>query len=137
MVPAAARPVYDGRRRITAAGNVDSGQLHWRTLFPPTGRPGSPPVAIVFTGAARPALATRINRQRRPVAHVSTGSGKLFPVPGEQRAQCAGSGVVEPFQTALLVALPSGECFVLLTAEGQARPYVAVVGAEVGELLEH
>lgn len=36
--------------------------LHWRTLFPSTGRPGTPPVAIVFTGMSRPALATRINR---------------------------------------------------------------------------
>jgi hypothetical protein len=36
--------------------------MHWRTLFPSTGRPGTPPVAIVFTGMSRPALATRINR---------------------------------------------------------------------------
>jgi hypothetical protein len=45
------------------ASSIGEGeQLHWRTLFPSTGRPGSPPVAIVFTGMARPALATRINR---------------------------------------------------------------------------
>jgi hypothetical protein len=56
------RPIYDGRRRGAAAAIGESEQMHWRTLFPPTGRPGTPPVAIVFTGMSRPALASRINR---------------------------------------------------------------------------
>lgn len=55
------RPVYDGRRRNAAIG--ESEKLHWQTLFPPTGRIGTPPVAIVFTGVGRrTALATRVNR---------------------------------------------------------------------------
>lgn len=58
----ARRPIYDERRRGTAAAIGEREQLHWHTLFPPTGRPGSPPVAVVFTGMSRPALANRINR---------------------------------------------------------------------------
>jgi hypothetical protein len=45
---------------VDASGQPE--KPHWRTLFPPTGRPGTPPVAIVFAGAGRTALATRINR---------------------------------------------------------------------------
>jgi Replication-relaxation len=56
-----ARPVYDGNRRNTIATMGEPEKLHWRTLFPPTGRPGTPPVAIVFSGAGRTALAARIN----------------------------------------------------------------------------
>ncbi|MFF7199271.1 replication-relaxation family protein [Streptomyces sp. NPDC008079] len=55
-----ARPVYDGKRHNAMIGEVE--KLHWRTLFPPTGRPGTPPVALVFTGAGRTALAGRMNR---------------------------------------------------------------------------
>lgn len=57
-----ARPVYDGARRNSIATMGEPEKLHWRTLFPPTGRPGTPPVAMVFTGAGRTALAARINR---------------------------------------------------------------------------
>jgi hypothetical protein len=56
-----ARPVYDGKRNsITSVGEPE--KLHWHTHFPPTGRPGTPPVAMVFTGLFRNALAHRITR---------------------------------------------------------------------------
>ncbi|SEG94183.1 hypothetical protein SAMN05216223_12968 [Actinacidiphila yanglinensis] len=54
-----ARTVYDGRRHNAMIGDTD--KLHWRTLFPPTGRSGTPQVAAVFTGMSRPALVTCIN----------------------------------------------------------------------------
>ncbi|WP_225851263.1 replication-relaxation family protein [Streptomyces sp. HPF1205] len=56
-----ARTLYEVKRSNAMGGNTGTG-LHWQTLFPPTGRPGTPPVAIVFTGMSRPALANRINR---------------------------------------------------------------------------
>jgi hypothetical protein len=56
------RTIYDGTRRNSIATMGEPEKLHWRTLFPPTGRPGTPPVALVFTGAGRTALASRINR---------------------------------------------------------------------------
>jgi hypothetical protein len=57
-----ARPIYDGKRHnsITSVGEPE--KLHWHTHFPPTGRPGTPPVAMVFTGLFRNALAGRITR---------------------------------------------------------------------------
>ncbi|MFG1812104.1 replication-relaxation family protein [Streptomyces sp. NPDC049040] len=57
-----ARPVYDGQRHNSIANMGEPEKLHWHTRFPPTCRTGTPPVAIVFTGLFRNALASRINR---------------------------------------------------------------------------
>jgi len=57
-----ARPVYEGRRTLISASET---KLHWQTLYPSTGRPSTPPVAMVFAGAGRKALSARINAVMR------------------------------------------------------------------------